>query len=187
MYRGDMLYEVFIIKSGFVKLYDVDNSGLEKILHIVTAPSIIPFAFFSGNDSEIRWYYATLTKCELFTMPWESLRDAMKKDGALGLTIMNQFSTDMHELLSRLSSLGKSRATEKLAATLKFFTACLGDQQPQGWWSIPFPITHQLIADITGLTRESVTTNMKKLETQGIVRHPKQNILEIHKTRLRAL
>ncbi|MEO5949753.1 MAG: cyclic nucleotide-binding domain-containing protein, partial [Candidatus Saccharimonas sp.] len=42
-YEDDIPQEVYILKEGIVKIYDIDDQGNEKILHLVKAPAVIPF------------------------------------------------------------------------------------------------------------------------------------------------
>ena len=50
LYEGDLPQEVFILKSGIVKLHDIDDKGNEKLLHLVKSPAVIPFAFLDRKS-----------------------------------------------------------------------------------------------------------------------------------------
>jgi CRP/FNR family transcriptional regulator len=178
-YSGDLAPNVFIIKSGIIKIYDIDNQGNEKILHLVERPAIIPFAFFSGISTPTRWFYSALTDCELYEIPRLKLLSELQANSALAIYLMNWFSSEMHNVLTRVSSLGKAQVKEKLLAILGYLqanhsTACRG-----GWWRVEFPVNHQLLADLVGNTRESVTLAMKELHDAHIVRTPRLAVLEI--------
>lgn len=185
-YQGDELSEVYILKSGVVKIYDIDEQGNEKILHITKAPALIPFSFFSGGKTPPNWFYSALTDCELYVIPHESLHSAMEKDARLAITLTNEFSKDVHELLVRLSSLGKTTAHVKLIATLWFLATWHATEHRKGWWRVSFPVNHQLLADITGITRERAAMVMKELQDAGTIRNPRLTVLEINKESLRA-
>lgn len=184
VYAGDEVSDVFVLKSGYVKIYDIDDDGNEKILHIVDSPSLVPLAFFSGSHPVTRWFYSALTDCEVYVLPATVLFEAMSNSGPLSVALMNEFSNDVHELLTRLSSLGKTKAVDKVIATLKFLVTCMAIEQKPGWWRVPFIINHQLLADINGITRESTAGVMKDLQNKKIIRNPKLNVLEINKERL---
>ncbi|HTH72155.1 MAG TPA: Crp/Fnr family transcriptional regulator [Candidatus Pristimantibacillus sp.] len=183
-YIGDTVNEVFFIKTGAVKIYDIDEQGNEKILHIVKTPAIVPFAFFSGEGARARWFYSALTDCDVYVMDREQLRRTMLASGKAALGLVENFSTDVHELLVRLSSLGKTNTHDKLIAALKFLQARHAEQRPSGWWRVSFPVNHQLLADMVGVTRESVSVVMKELQDKKIIRNPRLTILEIRKERL---
>lgn len=183
-YQGDELQEIFIIKSGVVKIYDIDHNGNEKVLHITQANNVIPYAFFSGRTAVPYWFYSALTDCELYVMSYDELISAMEADSKLAVQLMNTFSLGVHEVLVRLSSLGKTKAPDKLIATLWFLLTWHSKEVRNGWYRVDLPINHQLLADITGITRERAAMVMKELQDNKIIRNPKLTVLEINKSAL---
>jgi len=184
LYEGDVPSEAYIIKSGAVKLYDIDDQGNEKILHIIKAPALLPFAFFSGGTEPIRWFYTALTDCDAYVLSKAKLLHTSRADGALAIALMNAFSIDVHELLTRLSSLSKTSARLKLLAALKFLVVLHAKERRSGWWRVHFAASHQLLADMSGITRESAAVVMKELHDEKIVRNPRITILEINRQKL---
>ena len=179
LYEGDTVPEVFILKKGVVKLHDIDAQGNEKILHVVGPPGILPLAFISGPNITTRWFYTALSDCDAYVLPEEVLRKAAVENGKLGMHLTTWFSNEVHELLERLSSLGKTNARDKLIAALRYLAVCHSKQRVNGWYRVTFPVSHQLLADMVGITRESAATVMKELQDEKIVRNPKLTLLEI--------
>lgn len=187
IYADDPVDDAYILKKGYVKIYDIDDNGNEKILHIVSPPAVIPFAFFSGADVHTRWFYATLTDAEVYVVSQKELKHALFGENDTTTYMVNSFSQDVHELLARLSSLGKTNVADKLIATFNFFVVCHAQRLNANWWRVPYIVNHQLLADIVGTTRESVTTALKALQNDGLVRFPKVGVLEINRTKLQKL
>lgn len=186
-YQGDAVQDAFILKRGAIKVYDIDEQGNEKILHILKPYAVLPFAFFSGRDQTTRWFYNALTDCDICVMPAEKLTDQMLKNSRLMLELVNWFSLEVHELFVRLNSLGKTNARDKVTAALKFLAARHATQRHSGWNRVNFAVNHQLIADMTGITRESAAIIMRDLQTEKIIRNPRQTILEINASKIREL
>lgn len=185
LFEGDSPNEVYIVKGGVIKLYDIDSNGEEKIMHLVKSPAILPFAVFSGvSNSVLRWYYSAVTDCEVYVLLQTELYNAMKKDSELSLYVMNWFSKEVHELLVRLCSLQKTNARLKLVTALNFLAVYHSVSRGSSWRRISFPVSHQLLADMVGITRERCASVMKKLLDEHIIRYPKLNILEIDPDRL---
>lgn len=178
-YQGDQPHDIAILKQGYIKVYDIDEQGNEKILHILRAGALIPFSFFSGNQDEIRWFYAALTDSDVYVIGFEDMQAMVKANNQLAVFLMHWFSLEVHELLSRLSSLSKSSVKKKVVAALAFLAKYCSKDRPNGWKRVDFPVNHQLLADMTGITRESAASIMKELVVSGIVRNPRQTILEI--------
>lgn len=183
-YEGDSPLEVFIIKEGVIKIYNIDANGNEKILHLVSCPAVIPFTFFTGKNKPTQWFYSALTDCDLYLIPRRELQTIVKENPEIISFLMNWFSQEAHELLARLDSLGKTHVSDKLIAALKFLAERHSVERRSGWLRIVFPVNHQLLADMIGMTRESTTTAMKDLVDQKIIRNPRLTILEIDPKKL---
>jgi CRP-like cAMP-binding protein len=117
-------------------------------------------------------------------LPLAQAQEAIQENPELAQTLMNGFSREVHELLVHLSSLGKTNTKGKLIAALKFLQVCHASQRRTGWWRINFSVNHQLLADLSGITRESAAMVMKDLQTKKVVRHPRLTILEINREHL---
>lgn len=184
MYAEDEPQDVYIIKSGIIKLYDIDDQGNEKILHLVGQPSAVPFSFFSELDKPLKWFYGTVTDCELYTISHDDLTKLISDDYRVLQLLTHTFSDSVHELLVRLSSLGKTNSHDKVVAAIEFFLSCHAVDKGKGWWSVTFPVTHQLIADLCGITRESTAIVMKELSDKGVIDCKRVSLLDINKSKL---
>jgi len=180
LYLGDTPTDVYILKSGIVKIHDVDEQGNDKILHILSKPAVMPFIFFSASNKGTNWFYTCLTDCDLYILSQTTLRRHMAGNADLTNYLLSWFSLEVHEILVRLSSLGKTNVQDKVVAALKFLAVCHGIQRRSGWRRVSFPVNHQFIADLVGITRESAAITMKELQDEGIVRNPRLTILEIN-------
>lgn len=180
IYQGDVPLEVYIVKSGLVKLYNIDEEGNEKILHLFNGGSIIPLAFFSGEHVATHWFYTALTDCELYVINYDIFWKILRQDNEVSIYMMNWFSREVHEILVRLDSLGKTNVNDKLISALKYLAVCHSDIKKNGWRRVKFPISHQLLADLMGVTRESAAISMKELSDEKLIRYPRYTVLEIN-------
>ena len=185
IYAGDHLSEALVIKEGVIKLHDIDDQGNEKILHLLGESMVVPLAFFSRPETFPRWYYTALTDCILYSVPRDSLKKLMETDTRTMHFLVHNFSEEVHEILTRLESLGKTDSDSKLASALRYLVVCHGVKGHGGWWRIPFPVSHKLLADMTGVSRETVSVAMKSLSGSKVVRNPRLVQLEINFDRLK--
>ncbi|HSW80687.1 MAG TPA: Crp/Fnr family transcriptional regulator [Candidatus Saccharimonadales bacterium] len=183
-YLGDEPTEAYALKEGVVKVHNIDDVGNEKVLHLLKPLAVFPFAVFSGADAHTKWFYTALTDCDLYVVPAKLMLQTMRDDGDSAVYLMNWFSMEVHELLVRLDSLGKSNVRDKLIAALKYLAVCHGVERRSGWRRIPFSVNHQLIADMIGVTRESAAMAMKEMADNKIIRNPRLTILEIQLDKL---
>ena len=180
LYESDTPTDLYIIKSGVVKIYDIDDQGNEKILHIIKSPAMFPMVFFLGGNNQSRSFHTTVTDAEIYAIPLDIVEEQMKAGGELSLYMMHWFSREIHEVLVRLSSLEKTNTRDKVMAALKFLGVHHSDERKSGWRRVSFPVSHQLLADMIGVTRESTTMVMKELQKEHIIRNPRLTILEIN-------
>jgi len=168
-------------------MYGIDDAGNEKVLHVLGPKTVMPFSFFSGDSMPTRWYYETLTDCEVHVLSRQDLERLLFSNGDAGRFLVHRFSQEVHEILVRLDSLGKSEIPHKLRAALTYLVVCHGEQLRRLWWRIPFPANHQFLADLIGVTRENAAIAVKQLADCGVIRYPKVAQLEIHYTKLQKL
>lgn len=183
-YEHDTPAETYLIKSGAVKIYDINESGNEKILHIISSPGLLPFSIYSGDNHPLNWFYSTLTDSEVYVLQKNKLYKELLKDSLLLMQVMNSFSLELHEMLIRLSSLGKTSAHEKVKACLLFLASKHASQRKNNWFRVNFSVNHQLLADMAGITRESASVVMKELSDLKVIRNPKMSTLEIDASKL---
>ena len=177
IYAGDDSSEISVLKNGLIKINDIDDQGNEKVLHILKPLAVLPLGFAGHKESD--WFYTTLIDSDIYSLPRLQLEQAIESDPEVAAHLMRWSARETHELLVRLSSLGKSNTRDKLIAALKFLAVYHATERRSGWRRVVFPVSHQLLADMVGVTRESTTLAMKELQDEHIVRYPRLTILEI--------
>lgn len=180
LYQGENPADVFIVKSGVIKMYDIDDDGNEKILHLIKAPAIFPAVFFFGASGQTNTFFTTVSDTELYVLSRGLLEQAIEKDAKLAAFCMRWFAGEVTEIMRRMSSLEKSSTYDKLLATLGYLVRQHATKQKSGWYRVNFPISHQMLADMVGVTRESTTMVMKELQNEKIVRTPRMSVLDIN-------
>src|SRR5665213_3288872 len=64
-YNGDSPQHIFFVLKGYVRYYDIDEEGNEKILHINGPQNIFPMLYAFGVTDEVTGFYGTI--CLLYT------------------------------------------------------------------------------------------------------------------------
>jgi CRP/FNR family transcriptional regulator len=180
LYEGENPTDAFIVKSGAVKIYDIDEDGNEKIIHILKPHGIFPVIFMFGAVGQTSTFYTTVADSELYVLSRSGFESQLIKDPALVLYCMQWFAGEVREMMHRMSSLEKTSTRAKLLTTLSFLARQHAGPPKSGWQQVRFPISHQLLADMIGVTRESTTMVMKELQKEKVVRTPKLGTLEIN-------
>lgn len=186
LFPNDYTAYLFVIKKGAVTMSDIDDQNNEKILHIFGAPALFPMVSFSDETAAASWYYGALTDCEVYLLPYDTLKQRL--ESADGITAYNlllqQLLKEVHELLVRLNSFNKTSSTDKLLAALKFLATHHAKTATGAWHRVTLPVTHQILAALTGLTRETVSVALRQMQEQKLVRYPSPGKLYINRSKL---
>ncbi|MBL8159102.1 Crp/Fnr family transcriptional regulator [Candidatus Saccharibacteria bacterium] len=187
LYPGDYINYVFVLDDGAVKAHEYDEQGNQKVLTILSKPqTVFPLVNFDHNKPLVAWFYTALTDIRAYAVPYADFQAYLNRPegAALCRFILRQSVGELQQLMARLDSLGKSSSTRKLVAALQYLArrhARRSASALTSWRRIKFPVSHQLLADITGLTRESVTIAMHQLRDTKMVRCPHPALLEVNR------
>jgi CRP-like cAMP-binding protein len=186
LYPDDVTAHLFVIKRGAVTMYDIDDQGMQKVLHIFGPPALFPMVSFSAPAATVSWFYSALTRTEVYLLPYLELKERLENaEGTAAYNLLlRQLLCEVHELVVRINSGTRTNSLGKLVAALKFLAVHHSRSQPTGWARVVFPVSHQLLADMTGLARETVTISMKQLQQYKAVRNGSGSRLEVHNERL---
>lgn len=189
LYDGDQPNHVMFVKRGAIKFFDNDTDGNEKILHIGGEGSIAPLFYAFEDKKAVDAFYAALTKTEVLLVPLEDFRHKLRESVEYTYSVLRWYAEEMDHIVLRLKSLEKSSAKQKVLQALYY----LGDQHATAeptkgpWRRISFPVTQQILADLTGLTRETVNIVLKDPECLKYVRSNSRQRFEINKSKIRSL
>ena len=175
-YHGDAPNQVMFIKSGAVKFYDTDSEGNEKIMHIGGEGSVFPLFYSFEDKKSVDAFYATVTETEVLIVPLVDFQNKLKNSAEYAFRTLRWYAEEMDHIVLRLKSLEKSSAKQKILQALYYLS---GQHATEGlkkskWYRMNFPLTQQTLADMTGLTRETVNITLKDPEVLGLVRIRRQ-------------
>lgn len=186
IYDGDRPNYVMYVKSGAYKFYDVDANGNEKLLYLDGAGSIFPLFYTFEEKDHVDAFYATLSKSVFVMISLERFREVLSKNSDISFQMLAWYAGQMDHSITRLKSLEKSVAKQKILDGLLYLAHQPSLLKPLigGWYRVRFPLSQQTLADLTGLTRETVNAALKDIEPLGVMRTPRKLVVEIHPEKL---
>lgn len=184
LYQGEAPNDVFFLETGAVKVIDIDADGNEKILTILRAPAFFPLLFHLGKQDDIPFFYTTLTESKICVVNGNDFQQILHANNEVALYALRKAYTEIHELRVRIASLSKTDTSTKLLSALKFLAKYHTKVRASTWQRVMFPVSHQFLADMVGVTRESTTIGIGKLQEEKLIRFPKRGIMEINTFRL---
>lgn len=146
-------------------------------------------SFFHPPGCSVRhhtlFFYEAVTDVELACVSRDELIQFMLSKSESLHAMLDYFTTSYTAAFIRINALEQSKAREKLIYTLYFLCLRYGKGQNKRV-TLPFDLTHQDIANLVGLTRETTAMEMSKLKKQKAVTYRNQNY-SIDTERLMAL
>jgi len=179
-YEGDPLTNIYTIVSGYIKAYTILDSGDTRTILILGPGDIFPLAFSSSMDWEnyiIRYFYQTFVDSEVVSLPAEVLKQHIETDGEAMNTYMSYLTASNEAIMNQLEVMKNKKAIDKVAMLLPYLLSKAGKKVKPDVYELMLKLSHQEIADLSGVTRETTTTLIKELEENGILEQGKGNWL----------
>lgn len=167
LHPNDTPSNVFYLKKGYVRVYRISEEGEELTLTILKPGDFFPLTYGINNVTN-PYYLEAITSLELWRAPQEQFLQFVKSDPDVLYELTTRILVRFDGVLSRMGYLVFSNAYIKVAMTLlicaKRFGEKVGDEI-----IVKVPLTHRDIATIVGITRETTSLEMKKLEKKGFL------------------
>ena len=175
--QGDTPHHVSIVKSGCVKVYRVGPNGDEQIAGFKTAGDIFPECWVFGHSSNTMYYYESTEESDILTVSREAFLELLEKHPAQKDKYFNYMIKSYTGLMIQISALEQSYAVDKILMILYYMMVRHSVERAPGEFWVLMKLRQSTIAGLTGLTRETVTTEMGKLKRQGVVKYDMKNFI----------
>ena len=159
--KGESLY---VVVSGQIRVYLSDETGKEVILGL-EGPGAI-FGEISVLDGELRSAsVAAMKRTELLKIEGQAFRQLLQTNARLALAVIAALAGMIRKLTDATQGLALQSAYRRLVARLQERAV-----EENGQTVIPERLTHQLLADMIGCSREMVSRIMSDLAKGGYLR-----------------
>jgi CRP/FNR family transcriptional regulator, anaerobic regulatory protein len=165
---------VFYLKKGTVRQYSISKEGEEQTLTLYKPISYFPMMWVINNISN-SYYFEALTEVEVFRAPREEVLKFIKSEPEVLFDLTSRLYSGMHGLLTRIEYLLFNSAYNKILYTLINNAIRFGTKENE---EIHLHMTHKDIAAFSGLTKETISREVKRLEEKGLIKN-KNNLLII--------
>jgi CRP-like cAMP-binding protein len=158
--EGDSADFVYVIRSGTVRLCRLLSDGRRQIGAFYFAGD----TFGLEPDDERRLSAEAVTDCEIVAMPRQTVLRHAERDPDYARKLWGLAATDLAEARDHMLLLGRQTAMERIASFLLGMAA-----RNRDGGTVALPMTRQDIADYLGLTIETVSRTLSRLEDQGVL------------------
>jgi len=169
LFQGEIPRSAMVIASGLVKVYGITTGGDQRTVSLLTAGDVFPAEYIFDNSRVSLYYYEALSDCSILTIPKTDFRAAIDTDPALKDQIFHTYMAHYTSATMHIYALEHSHAQEKLVYILQYLVARFGQKQNDGLTKIELRLSHQDIAEMVGLTRETTAVELHRLKDKGLI------------------
>lgn len=172
--RNDYIFQanssnrtVYLLLDGQLKVLRLSDKGHESIQWFC-----FPGEFFglsehtSCHDSGL--YAQAVSNVQLLMIAKSEFYDLLQQTPSLSLLIIEQLSHRVRSLGDMLMHATRGNARDRLINLLQRLGEAYGEPGGRGTF-IPVYLTHQDIADMIGVCRQTVSSEMAVLKKQGLI------------------
>lgn len=167
-YQGDMPTAFYYLKSGRVRVYMTSPDGVEHTLSSAESGDILGEAAFFDKMPRISSAEA-LSEAVVAVISEDLLLTLTKENPRLALELLKMQALRVRELSAQLDAMTFLNADERIARLL------LANINEKG----EVFLTHEQIADATGVTRVTVSKILGELREKGFIRTEYRRIVVI--------
>jgi CRP-like cAMP-binding protein len=185
--NGESIDEVFFIKNGRVKIIKHSDSEKESIKRILNDgdyygeyAAIDPSMFANHNDSAKVMDKNTV----VLSIPIKDFKNICDANQEVYQKVIKNMLTNYRRLDNRLESVMLKKSKHRIIDFIKEMAEDIG--KPVGYeMLIKHNLTHQEIANLTGISRQKVTTILNEFKQAGLI-HLERNSILVHDAKLLA-
>ncbi|HZP55828.1 MAG TPA: Crp/Fnr family transcriptional regulator [Candidatus Saccharimonadales bacterium] len=181
-YQGDTLSAIYLIKKGYVKAYTILDTGDTRTMFILGPGDIFPIAFSLTLDWEsyqLKYFYQTLAEVSLNVLDNESFKRCIDTKPEMSNIYMSYMSASNQAIMGQLEAMKNKTAKSKIMLLLPYLVEKIGQKTGPNTYKLVLKLSHQEIADLSGITRETTTALLKELEKDGVIKQ-QRNTWIIH-------
>jgi CRP/FNR family transcriptional regulator len=186
--RGEVLFHAgddsdgcATLISGALKVSRVDADGTERILSLIHPAGFVGEMFAPIAHHDV----VALTRSQLCVFGRETYERAVERFPALGRALLRRAAEDLYESRSLIDLMGRRSAGEKVARFVAAMAKAASDSPCHPAVEFDLPLTRGEMAGVLGLTIETVSRQLTRLEQGGaIARRGQRRILLLDPARL---
>jgi CRP-like cAMP-binding protein len=158
---------IFCLLKGYIREFYLYESGNELTVYLLYPTSFFPTSLVLGEKLN-SFCYEALTNCSVVKIPKSKMENFLKNKPKLMERFMRKLLREYAENLDRLEELVFGNAYQKVASVILYLANHCGEKSRK-LIIVPIKITHQDIATLAGVTRETASLAMEKLKNKKVI------------------
>ena len=173
---GDEPNGVYYLSKGYVKMNSIFKNGSELTLNIFKHGAFFPMMWALG-EAKNTYFYQTISTANIYRVPKEKVLRFVKEDPSVLFDLTKRILVGLDGLLTNVSQLLYGSSYNRVASAILISAKRFGKRFKDGSVLIDLSLTHQDIADLAGITRETVSLAMEKLARKKVIARSHKKIV----------
>lgn len=172
----DRLDVLYVVKTGFVRQFDISAHGDEHVLWYGRPGDIFATPRIFDPTYRNHHFFDAFSDCQLKVIKAEAFCNFIEDDTRALVQLTKYLAADRETAEMRLQALAEPKARGKILRILEFLVRRFGISKHRNQIKVRLPLTHQDMANFVGLTRETVSHELNKLRQEGVVSYHNADI-----------
>jgi CRP/FNR family cyclic AMP-dependent transcriptional regulator len=166
-----------LVVQGRVKVAVPLDDGTQTVVDIFTTDDFFGESSLLGAAQAAQYAERAVALDAVTLMSWtySEIEAQIEREPRLGVALMQMLVNRGLDYQERLQSFALDKTPERVVRSLLRFAERLGTRTEDGSLKIP-PLTHQVISEYVGTSREIVTFQMNHLRQKGLIRYSRKGI-----------
>lgn len=173
---GDVSEVLFILKEGRIKVGNYSDDGREVIKAIIRPGELFGEMGLAGEEKRNEFAITMKEESSFYMIYVADLKLVMKDNPELSLRLIDRIGSRIRRTESRLESIifkdSRTRVVEFIKGMMDNIGRAYGDEV-----LLEHFLTHQDIANLTGTSRQFVTSVLNELKRDKIIKFDRNTIL----------
>lgn len=174
----DVPQGIYYLSQGYIKMSVVYEDGKELTVNIFKPGSYFPMIWAIGNIKN-RHYYQALEPIKVYRAPKEEVMKFIKDNPDVLMELTMRIIIGLNGILTNMELTLFGSAYHRVLSALYLCAKRFGQNKDGQHIVIKPSFTHQDIANLAGLTRETVSATMIKAEKERIISYHR-GVLKFH-------
>lgn len=174
--ENDSPQGIYYIHKGHVRIYCVDPVGKELTFYIFKPGSYFPLLWGLG-DIENQYNYEAVTRTEVYRASKQNVIIFLKSNPDELFQVNRRILVGLNDVLFHMKYLLFGDSYHRVTSVLLIVARRFGEKSSGDRIKVSFPFTHQDIANLAGITRESTSIVMTKLKKKRLISYSRRSLV----------
>lgn len=161
---------LFILARGRVKVYQISSKGKEQLLRIIEPGNVFGESSIFDTKNENN-YCEALTDVEVCMMTHHDFKELLLKYPAISIKLLEEYSSRLKSAEQQTTRTANEQVIDRLRSYLEDLSAAADSK------TFVIPMSMRELSDFLATSPETLSRNIRKLETEGTIRRKSRNVI----------